>query len=228
MEMIKRKIAVVVMSTLMSTAAFADSGSNVDSETKPQAESAAVSQLSSAATLAKLGLAQEDALLLITAAKIQKGVAVTDKPSQKTSEGGEASKKDGSKRLSTDQLLERATELAGNNSTLLALISDVRDEKSRGRKGGAVRGHEDAVEAHSTDTYSIAFKGGRTAEVYITGDGDTDLDLYIYDENDNLICSDSDGTDEMLCRWNPRWTGSFTVKIKNLGSIYNEYALYTN
>ena len=60
------------------------------------------------------------------------------------------------------------------------------------------------------------------------GDGDTDLDLYVYDENGNLIDKDIDSTDTMLCMWTPKWTGEFIIKIKNLGSVRNYYTLWTN
>lgn len=39
------------------------------------------------------------------------------------------------------------------------------------------------VEAHSSDTYDYVFYGNQDAVATISGDGDTDLDLYVYDEN---------------------------------------------
>lgn len=81
------------------------------------------------------------------------------------------------------------------------------------------------VSANSTDVYNVTFIGGEPAEVFVVGDGDTDLDLFIYDENGNLIDSDTDNTDVCLCEWTPRWTGRFTIKIRNYGSVYNEYTM---
>jgi hypothetical protein len=49
-----------------------------------------------------------------------------------------------------------------------------------------------------------------------------------YDENSNLIGSDTDRTDDCVVRWNPRWTGPFQIKIKNLGRVYNRYVLISN
>ena len=65
-------------------------------------------------------------------------------------------------------------------------------------------------------------------EVAVVGDGDTDLDLYIYDSNGNLIEKDDDYTDTCYCSWTPKWTGAFTIKIKNRGGVCNYYTLYTN
>ncbi len=85
---------------------------------------------------------------------------------------------------------------------------------------------KECVLANSTDTYSATFKKGMEVTVLVSGDGDTDLDLYIYDENNNLIDSDTDTSDTMLCSWTPKWTGKFTIKIKNLGSVRNYYTMW--
>jgi hypothetical protein len=61
--------------------------------------------------------------------------------------------------------------------------------------------------------------------VYVSGDGDTDLDLFIYDENGVLIDSDTDYGDECVVTVVPNWTGRFTIQIRNLGSVYNRYTL---
>jgi hypothetical protein len=98
---------------------------------------------------------------------------------------------------------------------------------TRGRVNGPSETDE-CVLANSTDTYRIKFRGGETAEVLVMGDGDTDLDLYVYDENGNLIDKDIDSTDTMLCMWTPKWTGEFIIKIKNLGSVRNYYTMWTN
>lgn len=85
---------------------------------------------------------------------------------------------------------------------------------------------KECVNAYTTDTYTVTFKGGEEATVLVSGDGDTDLDLYIYDENGNLIESDTDSLDTMLCSWTPKWTGKFKIKIKNLGSVKNYYTMW--
>lgn len=81
------------------------------------------------------------------------------------------------------------------------------------------------VMSHSTDEYEVYFDGKQEACVIVIGDGDTDLDLYIYDENGNLIDSDTDELDTCVCTWTPKWGGYFTIKVKNLGNVYNEYTI---
>jgi hypothetical protein len=93
---------------------------------------------------------------------------------------------------------------------------------------GSAISHGDRVYARSINTYYIDFYGGEYAEVAIVGDGDTDLDLFVYDENGNLIGSGESYSDVEVVGWTPRWTGTFTVEVHNLGSVYNDFGLGSN
>ena len=96
---------------------------------------------------------------------------------------------------------------------------------------GAVNGPKFAdtkVNANSTDRFTINFRANERAVVYVEGDGDTDLDLFIYDENGNLIAQDIDNTDSCIAAWTPKWSGSFIIRVKNRGNVYNRYNLRTN
>jgi hypothetical protein len=84
------------------------------------------------------------------------------------------------------------------------------------------------LRANSFKTFTVSFVGGRAAVVMLKGDGDTDLDLYIYDENDNLVARDTDNSDYCIAEWLPRWTGEFTIKVVNHGRVYNDFAIITN
>jgi hypothetical protein len=66
------------------------------------------------------------------------------------------------------------------------------------------------------------------AVITVIGDGDTDLDLYVYDENGNLIEHDADYTDDCVVTFTPKWTGNFKIKIVNRGRVYNSYVIRTN
>lgn len=96
-----------------------------------------------------------------------------------------------------------------------------------GAEGGPKGGHY-RVEAYDTDVFTIWFRAGQTAEIIVIGDGDTDLDLEVFDKHGNFITSDTDPTDACIVRFQPYRTGPFTIRVKNLGSVYNAYYLETN
>jgi hypothetical protein len=98
---------------------------------------------------------------------------------------------------------------------------------SAGALGGA-RSGDYRLCGRRTHTFHIAFHADRVAEVFVSGDGDTDLDLYVYDERGNRVASDDDGTDQCLARWVPRAGGVFRVEVVNRGSVYNDYSIVTN
>lgn len=82
----------------------------------------------------------------------------------------------------------------------------------------------DRVLPRDTDLWSIRLLAGVTYSIVVDGNGLTDLDLYVFDENDNLVGKDIDATDACLVRITPRWSGPFRVAIKNLGPLANSYA----
>ena len=184
-----------------------------------------------AAELSKYGYANNDALSLIQAARLSKqaGFTLEDRRKDEVDEMRPApvpGKKGGQVSLDPTKLLADAKNMAGNDGVLLALIDDV---SSNVRKAeGGPKYASSSVLAGATDTYNVTFKGGELAMVIVIGDGDTDLDLYVYDNNGNLVASDTDYSDNCVCSWTPRWTGNFRIKIKNRGSVYNEYVLRTN
>lgn len=190
----------------------------------------AIEKVQLAVKLAKYGYDNDSALALIEAASILNDVETSAlKPESFVSGEGELGDKEAKAELSVKQLLKDAREYAAGDATLLALADGIEaaGSGSRGAVGGASSWTE-TVKAKTTDVYKIRFTAGKTAAVFVSGDGDTDLDLYIYDENNNLITKDDDYTDDCYCSWTPKWTGTFVIKIKNRGDVYNRYVIYTN
>lgn len=97
-----------------------------------------------------------------------------------------------------------------------------------GHLGGPRAAYGEIVHARSSVQYHTTFVGSYLAEVAVVGNGDTDLDLYIYDEFGNLIVADTLPGDVCYVSWVPRWTGSFTVVVMNRGPVYNEFSIQTN
>ena len=105
--------------------------------------------------------------------------------------------------------------------TMLALlVAGAAFAQERFARGGKYR-----VEAQQKDLFAVKFNAGQEAAIYVKGDGDTDLDLYIFDENANLMGKDEDDTDECLVRFHPRESGKFVVVVVNRGRVYNDYLL---
>lgn len=97
---------------------------------------------------------------------------------------------------------------------------------------GALRGKETTVatvRANFTDTWRVTFVGGEEAVVAIVGDGDTDLDLYVYDDNGHLITFSEGRTDRERVSFRPIFTGQFAIKVVNRSRVMsNRYAIAWN
>jgi len=91
-----------------------------------------------------------------------------------------------------------------------------------------IRGHlknESVIWANSTDTYTELLRGGESTTVIVNGDGDTDLDLYIYNDRGQLVASDTDSTDYCVCRFFVTRSARYTIRVVNRGSVYNVYRI---
>lgn len=80
------------------------------------------------------------------------------------------------------------------------------------------------VPAYDSHTWRVGAPAGFTS-VIVDGDGDTDLDCWVYDRFGTLLGSDTDGTDLCIIAFNHRSSGVLEIVISNLGGVYNEYEL---
>lgn len=194
-----------------------------------------VSAIRIANELAAYGYENESATALFEAVIIYASADKIALDSEKETDAQEecTEDKENAKSYKPEDVLAAGMRLAGDDEMLLALGAKAQKalEDSKTPKRGAVNGPKYAytrVMANSSDVYRVNFYKDQTAEVAVSGDHDTDLDLYVYDENGNLIVSDTDYTDQCYVRWCPKWTGTFAIKIVNRGGVYNQYALVTN
>jgi len=93
--------------------------------------------------------------------------------------------------------------------------------------GGEKESHN-SVAANGFVQYETVFFGGEMAVITVVGDGDTDLDLFVFDDNGNLVISDTGSTDVAGVSFVPSYTRRYTMLVKNLGSVYNVYTIRTN
>lgn len=127
-------------------------------------------------------------------------------------------------------LLRNAREMAGEDAVVLAFIDQVQkklSETTRGAVGGPVYDSGVLDELEVKD-HKISFVADELAEVIIESDGTTNFDLYVFDENGNLVSSDTDYGEFSICRWIPVWTGRFTIRVVNNDYLPGMYLLATN
>ena len=222
------KKVLLAMLVMVSSIAWAQ-----DVPSKPEAEgqqSKEMGALRMAGNLIRYGYSEQQAMPLLDALYILSSVQTQESNEKKQRDNGEKpTPKDNKVSFDVHQIIADAKTFADGDENILALIATVEQDLKphRGAVGGPKR-HVDYVNGHSYDTYSCSFVKGRLAEVGLSGDGDTDLDLYVYDSNGNLIASDTDYSDDCYVRWVPKWTGRYTIKIVNRGPVYNQYIILTN
>lgn len=227
MNLNKLAASLVMLGAVTAFAQPADSrGGDNKGDNKPATGAAqTVETVRTANELVRYGDAAKDPLALITAARMLKGAGLQQAKEERV---GPASteKKDKAVATEVDAVLARAKALSAGRPDLIALADDVAKSGARGAVDGPAR-HIDVVGGRQTDQYRVTFRGGEPARVLVSGDGDSDLDLYVLDENGNQICKDDDATDDMVCGWTPKWTGQFMLRVVNRGSA-NRYVIIHN
>jgi hypothetical protein len=85
------------------------------------------------------------------------------------------------------------------------------------------------LEAYSGATVTDEFRGGERAGVVVSGNGSTQMGLYVYDEHGNCVGSDDQGGqgvyDDLAVVWFPPRTARYTIEVRNLGPLPNTFEL---
>ena len=233
-------VGVAMTGAFAASPALAQDEVNLEERTGP-GEPGVLDQLHLADNLFAIAVEDGDPILAIAAARLAAGVPVEEvertpeseplEPAEPPEGADTAAVESGDGALpELDTILATARELARGDAVLLAMIEDIEATRTRGRVGGP--GFDRDIARARTNHYytgrDATFRGGYPAEVAIGGSGYTDLDLYVFDQYGNLVCSSRSRSDREYCRWQPRWTGPFRVEVRNLGWRDNPYVLRTN
>lgn len=201
---------------------------NRDLAADKKSGSAGMNYLRLAGELAHVGVEMQDAVLLVAAARLEAMTAGENVDRELASRRAGAESEGSGDTVPVD-LYSLAASYGDRDEAVRMLIAEGRSLASgRALAAGGPKVSRAAVLAGTTDVYRVTFIGGSLAEVALTGDGDTDLDLFVYDEHGSLVCDDVGRTDDAYCAWVPRWTGLFRIHVENLGNVYNRYRLATN
>jgi hypothetical protein len=202
-------------------------GVNISSGPKAPATDEPVAQLQMSAELLAFGRDTKDPLALIVAARIMKVLGSNEVDLKPEGRAANDNSQKSGQPVTADSILVEARDLAKADKLTNLLIDEAGSMGSEGATAQP-RTHQDTVQPGAIDAYTVVFNGGQLAEAGIAGDGGSDLDLLVYDENDHLVCRSDSSSDREYCRWWPRWTGPFRIEIQNLGTTPNLYRVATN
>jgi hypothetical protein len=243
----------VVAGCLSAAVISADAPKVGDNLAEPDGQNKTGNDLSLAATAAQLAIEgenRESPLLLLAAAEIVADLQQSRRDPADVQSSTTADDADGRlPALDMDALIARARELAKGNEALEAaveaLVQGIESE-SRGlvfRQGKDLETFElDGVIYKVINTQhdrldpgdeltleNVVFEGRKPAQILVIGDGDGDLDLWVYDGNTgNEIASDTDLTSVCIADWTTRYEGPFTVKVKNVGTVWERFYVLAN
>lgn len=179
--------------------------------------------------LATYGRANADADALLSAARILIATPYEEVDRTPTSEGPPATGA-----AATPAAHDPATLIAEARrldpsvaSRADALARQATQGGQRGRSGGPSVGTY-VIPAYTTQTFTIRYVGGQDAHFQIRGDGDTDIDCTVLDSSGRNIGGAYDYSDTCHFDWYVPYTQTYTFRLDNLGSVYNQYVMDTN
>jgi hypothetical protein len=158
-------------------------------------------------------------MAMMIAATLVRDVDLRDAAPGKSAAAGTSGLRAGTA-LNAEALFLEARTLATSRPDLLAIIEDARASKGRGVLGtvDAVTGKLGPKEVR---VFRFQFAGDSDAAAGVASPADaepgndSDIDLYVADDRNTPVCiSEAPGIPE-LCRWTPRRSGTFLVRIEN-------------
>jgi len=200
-----------------------------DKEEIPTPES--IQKLKLASELAVYGYQNNSVLALIQAADLYLSTSMMDLQTENVEkeEGKKTSKKE-TVSFDVAKILKDARELAAledNEAAYLTLIANL-EKKAQDLTRSPTLGTQrlyDRVQAYSKNTYTVGLRGGERTYIEVYGDGDTDLDLFVYDANGNFVVSDTRYSPNAGIWLIPNYTSTYTIVVKNNGRVYNDFML---
>lgn len=223
--------AVLAVLSLLACPAAAQDGPNL----APAAEAAApgpVRQLVLAQDLYDLGLAQEDAVMLLAAIRLARQAELRPATGwAHEGAGSPAEEAPAAPGLPRDPASPPALALAVMMAEGSPALADVAaDVEARLNREGRGRGHVSAagmvLPGGKADRWRIAFNGSLPAEVALVAEGGP-LGLTVTDDNGAVICDEPPG-DRAFCAFTPSRNGFFTVTVTSRAGSDAHYRLITN
>lgn len=76
-------------------------------------------------------------------------------------------------------------------------------------------------------TYKIAVEGGRAMTRFkVEGDGDSDIDCFVYDSDGDLVERDITSSSSCSIDVQPRYISTYIIKVRNVGDDVSAYTFW--
>jgi hypothetical protein len=186
-----------------------------------------VEKVALAKQLIDFGYANKDPYSLLTASKILKGFTTGTIKIEKDPKGKGNSLVLDQKGIDIKKLLDDARRFAGQNPAFETLVAEVEKSGSKGATDGPKYG-EGVIAGNTTTQCIVNFRGLEPAVIVVVGDGNADLDLFVYDADGKLIVSDETVGSEAKVAFIPTATANFRISLKNCGTRESRFAMATN
>ena len=179
----------------------------------------ALRQTAISAALFAQGMAQEDPVLILSAARLRKSLDLQPVAAPETATDDP---------LGWEPMIAAALALAEPEGDIAALATDIAAETVKGVITGPVYHINPLAAGAKANHPALTFRGGDYAEAYVEAGLASDINLVVLDESGKLVCADTSPWNIAYCGWTPAQDGSFTIVVENRGSLETSYALITN
>lgn len=129
--------------------------------------------------------------------------------------------------VTAQSLLNDAKALANGDRYVMQQAAMLEGNASKGVVSGAIDIVRD-IPARTVHSITFTARAGERLSVRAIGDGDTDVDVVLKDENGRVVCNDDDPDTWGGCDVTPAWTGRFTMDVINNGSVWTRTHIITN
>jgi len=183
--------------------------------------------------LVKKGYQTKDASLLLRAAVIlsenKVNVLKTEPKAGERMMGSVQTQSEGI--FDLNKILNDAKSMAKGDSKVIEQITEMENQSNFATLTRSLASppyiKNDRISSKSQTSYTVFFKKGKIAEVYVEGDGTTSLDLIIYDKNNRKVISQKNQKSPYVY-WKTSYSGSYKVLINNISTIYNNFLIIIN
>jgi hypothetical protein len=218
--------SVFTIAVLSAAIAFGCAGNAAVKPSDPSVT--AVAQMQMAYQVADYARRTNDATAMVVAARMLAEVPTRTAAIKGTLKGGRASDKQAKPAVTVASLLAEAEILAHGDPSVLAEIARLRGAAARGQSFQPVPEADVRIPARSSYSWEGVAHAGQELIIAAIGDGDTDIDLMVYDAKGRLICQDNNIGYYPVCRFTPLWNGRFRVVVLNRGDVYSDTMLRFN